>query len=78
MVELHDLTLTGGAFGGSGDGGGIRVRNAPVVLVGVTLTGNAATSGGGAWVGSSGSLTLTNVTVSDNTASADRRRRDAG
>ncbi|WP_418315025.1 VCBS domain-containing protein [Piscinibacter sakaiensis] len=67
-VRFQDLTITGGA--GVTDGGGILVRaSADVSLSNVVVSGNAASSGAG--IHNLGSLTLEQVTLSDNTASGD-------
>ena len=73
-VTLAALTITGGNDGDLG--GGINNRGGTVTLTGVTVSGNAANSGGGihsvgrpaggGGYACCGSITLVNSTVSDN------------
>lgn len=71
IIEVHSggsLTLTGvEVIGGntSGSGGGIFNNGGTLHLEGSTISGNTATSGGGIF--NSGSLTISNSTISGNT-----------
>jgi hypothetical protein len=64
IVELHNLTISGG---GETDSGGGIYNFGTLTLTGCVLSGNAARVRGGA-IGNTGILTLVNTTVSENTA----------
>ena len=65
---LNDLTVTGGA---AAKGGGIYNAGGTVALNGCTISGNEAGGGGGIYNTSGGEVTLTNSSISDNTAGGD-------
>jgi hypothetical protein len=74
VVELVDITITGGDAGG-GDGGGILSVGGPLTIGDATITANAARDGGGVWAGApfptAFSLTVSGSTISSNDASRD-------
>src|SRR5262249_10477657 len=69
-LSLHGLTLQGGLTydpspGSSQFGGAILASGCPLTVTDSTLTGNVA-DGGGAAIGGTGAISLTNVTISNN------------
>jgi hypothetical protein len=71
-ATIEDLTIAHGLLGGSGCGAGIYNDRGTLTVRRATVTGNAATSGGGICSnadGAAASLTLAASTVSGNTAS---------
>ncbi|HSN77593.1 MAG TPA: right-handed parallel beta-helix repeat-containing protein [Anaerolineae bacterium] len=74
--SLSNLTITGGEVGGTFGGGGIIYGDfnggGTLTLNGVTVDGNRATQGpgGGIASGPRGNLTISNSTISNNTASS--------
>jgi CSLREA domain-containing protein len=74
--SLSNLRITGGIVGGTFGGGGIIYGDSngggTLTLNGVTVDGNTATQGpgGGIASGARGNLTITNSTISNNTASS--------
>ncbi len=69
VVEIRDLTVTGGNT--TSQGGGVRVENGAIVtMTNVTVTMNTATGGGGINVASSGTLFLIDSLVTNNTVSS--------
>jgi CSLREA domain-containing protein len=66
-LELRDVALTGGTVT-DGDGGGVRVGAAMVVLDRVTVAGNSTSGHGGGILQTGGVLDILESTVEDNTA----------
>ena len=64
-AALSGLTISGGWT--TGDGGGLD-NQGMATLTACTISGNSAKSGGGVYTGSGGTTTLTNTTVSGNSA----------
>ncbi len=71
--RLRDVGATSAVAANPGNGGGLHVTGAAEVkIVGGMVSGNSAASeGGGLWNSASGTLTVRNVTISNNTASGD-------
>ncbi|MEM9060687.1 MAG: calcium-binding protein [Pseudomonadota bacterium] len=67
-VRLENISVTGGDLN-SGDGGGIYVGSGALSLTNSAVFGNSAAFGNGGGIFANGDLTLTNVTVADNSAS---------
>jgi hypothetical protein len=72
-VTLDGLTIKGGNTYASAEtyGGGMIVSAAGLTMLNCTITENFARNGGGMWINAigGGSVTLTNVTISQNTCS---------
>ncbi len=65
VVEIRDLTITGG---NGGPGGGVRLVAGFLTLTNVWVQGNSAVNGGGIWSGAT--LWVQNSAVSGNTAAS--------
>lgn len=75
-LELNRVTLNANTVSGNGgSGGGLFVDGTNAILANVTITGNSTTgsvsNGGGLAVANGGTATLNNVSISDNSATAD-------
>ena len=67
VLNLNDLTLSGGSVSGSETGGAINSNFAVILLDNVELSGNTANNGGAIFA-NNGSVVLTNANVAGNTA----------
>ncbi len=69
-ASLAGLTISGGlASGAAGGCGGGITNNGTLTITGCTITDNSAANGGGIYNGSECTLTVTNTTISGNSAS---------
>ncbi len=81
--ELENVTLTGGALGNSGYGGGVHIAaSASVTLSGCMITNNLVgagySRGGGVYVDATSHATLTNCLIAWNTSGSGERPGAAG
>ena len=68
-LTINDCTVSGNSDPG-GDGGGVQSRLGSLSITDSTISGNSSAFGGGLNLNPSGPYTLTNCTISDNTATS--------
>ena len=70
-LTLESVTITGGDAGDLSGGGGVGATTAGLTIIGSTITGNSAGTGGAVFVTGGGSVTVVNSTIAGNTATSD-------
>ncbi len=77
-LNLHDVTISGGAIFDEESGGGGIHNSGTLTLTNSTISGNLAFAGSGGGIFNSGTATLTNSTISDNNSMTDATEGDGG